>query len=379
MPTWARYPKIVQSTRLFAPDASDGGEWVVTEKIHGANFSLVVRGEEVRFASRGRILDPSDDFFGFRSQGVAERLRPLARAVCKALIEQGIAGTDASVVVYGELCGGMYPHADVPAVRGAASVQRGCWYSPHLTFVGFDVALGTSEDDGRAPLRFLDFDVASAAAAAAGLQFAAPLCRGTLARCLDHPVKFKSTLPATLGLPPLDDNWAEGVVIRPVREPVMGVSPAEGGRRLFKRKIAEFSEKQYQNDAWRDARFGKVGSGGAAGGGAVAIPWAETENALRYELLAAVSEPRLASVLSKIGRVDTADRQQCRAVFDDLVRDVEEALVEDGMLAEVGELQSRWGALHRELIGAARKLVTSSLRAQMVCQERTHESSSTRT
>ena len=140
----------------------------------------------------------------------------------------------------------------------------------------------------------------------------------------------------------------------------MGASPAEGGRRLFKRKIAEFSEKQYQNDAWRDARFGKVGSGGAAGGGAVAIPWAETESALRYELLAAVSEPRLASVLSKIGRVDTADRQQCRAVFDDLVRDVEEALVEDGMLAEVGELQSRWGALHRELIGAARKLVTSS-------------------
>ena len=224
----------------------------------------------------------------------------------------------------------MYPHADVAAVWGAASVQRGCWYSPHLTFVGFDVALGTSEDDGRAPpLPRFRRRVGCSGSGRATIR-----CGPRHSRKMPRPPGKFVDLPATLGLPPLDDNWAEGVVIRPVREPVMGASPAEGGRRLFKRKIAEFSEKQYQNDAWRDARFGKVGSGGAAGGGAVAIPCGDGERAaLRAPRGCERATPRERPVQDRPCRY--GDRQQCRAVFDDLVRDVEEALVEDGMLAEV--------------------------------------------
>lgn len=359
MPTWARYPKIVESTQQFT--GSTSGEWIVTEKVHGANFSVIVSGDDVSFASRGSILAASDNFFGFRSHGLAERLAPCARALRESLLAAGRASSQSSVIVYGELCGGGYPHGEVAAVPGSAPVQRGCWYSSEIIFVGFDVAIGCEEAQC---LTFLGFDVAREAATSAGLRFAAPLFRGELAHCLSQPVRFVSTLPAALGLPPLPDNWAEGVVVRPASEPP---SPP---RRMFKLKIAEFSEKQYQNDEWRDARHGGTSAAAQGGrrGGRVrgsADDEEEKESTLRYELLAATTTQRLDNVRSKIGHVNPSDKRQCRRLLDELVRDVEESLVDDGLLAQAGMLRTRHATLHGDLEAAARKLVVAFLRAEL--------------
>ena len=83
-------------------------------------------------------------------------------------------------------------------------------------------------------------------------------------------------------------NVAEGVVIRPA---------AGGGaasRGLFKLKIPEFSEKIYQNNGWKAGKRG--GCGHFAG------TWS-AEALLELELLAAATEQRVHSVLSKTGRV----------------------------------------------------------------------------
>lgn len=37
-------------------------DWVVTEKIHGANFGICTDGFEVRFAKRKEFLQPGEDF-----------------------------------------------------------------------------------------------------------------------------------------------------------------------------------------------------------------------------------------------------------------------------------------------------------------------------
>ena len=157
---WQRYPKIPLSSNA---SSSAEGEYIVTEKIHGANFSVAVPPDgEVSFASRGGILKPGDNFFGFRSQGIDKYLAPRARKLRDALVADGNASTAATVVVYGELCGGEYPHADVPmAAASTGPVQRGCWYSPTLVFVGFDVAV--FERHCSLP-RFLSFDDARNAA-----------------------------------------------------------------------------------------------------------------------------------------------------------------------------------------------------------------------
>merc|ERR1712060_1002264 len=86
----------------------------------------------------------------------------------------------------------------------------------------------------------------------------------------------------------------------------------ESTRGLFKRKIAQFSEKRYQNDEWKK---GKAGGGGRA-------PQLAAEELTRVEMMALVTEQRLANVLSKTGRVDPGDRAACRQLLEDLKEDV---------------------------------------------------------
>lgn len=309
---WSRYPKIAESS---APCSSTTGEWICTEKAHGANFSSVAApAGNVLFASRSGVLADSDNFFGFKSVGLDSFLESRICALREELVRVGIAGADATVIIYGELCGGHYPHADVPAVNGGVGpVQRGIWYSPTLCFIGFDIAVldssnddetGAAEPAAAPPPRFLDFDVARAAAIAAGIRFTTPLLRGTLAQCLDAEVRFASTIP---------------------------------------------------------------------GGGGVS--WAEAEDLVRYEMLAAINQQRLDAVVSKVGQVDTDDKPACRQLLRDFMVDVAEALVEDGLLAArhvaeaaappLQQLTARHPLLHEELEKHSRTLVARFLRRRM--------------
>lgn len=380
-PAWSRYPKIADSSAPIMSRALLSTEWLCTEKAHGANFSAAVACDgQVHFAARSGLLAASDNFYGYKSQGLDAYLVPRVLALRTALVRDGFVTANDTLVVYGELCGGHYPHPAVPAVAGGVGpVQRGVWYSPALVFIAFDIAVvpvaaDAAAGDGRLAdmalssshqrTRFLDFDVARAASIAADLRFTQPLRRGTLAHCLDLDVRFASTIPTTLGLPTLPaehSNWAEGLVVRPVREP-----PPDGGRGLVKRKIPEFSEKQYSHDHWRGARHGAVSSRGSA-----SMSWVEAETLLRYEMLAAVNQQRLDSVLSKSARVDAADKAACLRLLHDFKVDVAEALAEDGLLQPatternmpaLQQLAVRHAPLHAELEAASRTLITKFLR-----------------
>jgi len=350
MAEWQRYPKIVGSTASWAGPVA--GDYIVTEKAHGANFSVTCNSHlSVEFASRSGILAPCDDFFGFRSQGLHACLSARVRALHESLLHDGVIAEEQSIVVYGELCGGLYPHEEVQAVRGAKPVQRGCWYSPQLCFFGFDVGVLQLGSSGTI---FLDFAIARQAALAAGFMFVAPLLQGSMSDCLAFDYRFSSTIPAMLKLPSLeeDPNWAEGIVIRPARE------PTHGGRRMLKLKIEEFSEKQYSNDRWRESRSG--GSTSGLGGGDAS--WYEREELLRYEMQAAVNENRLQSALSKLGRIDPADRVACRRLFEAVCADVEESLRDDGLLTTASELAESYASVRHALVRLARQLVTGHLR-----------------
>lgn len=296
---WIKYPKMPEVS------SSGRGEFVVTEKIHGANLSIIASSISgtVSFAKRTAVLgtaDDCEDFYSLRSSRLAHELRPRVLRVAEEA-----AATE--IHIYGELFGGHYPHPNVSPVAGIQAVQKGIWYSPSLRFMAFDVRMDGS---------FLNYDRGRELCEAAGIMFVAPLFRGSLSECISFEHRFNSTIPLRLGLPPLSEpNLSEGVVIRPAAEPS---SAKCNGRGLFKRKIPEFAEdRRYQNPEWK-----QIKRGGGYGNPSKA-------ELVEMEVVSRVTEQRLASVLSKIGRVDSSDQVACRRLLLAMKEDVRESLTDE--------------------------------------------------
>jgi Rnl2 family RNA ligase len=360
---FVKYDKMGEDSGSVGASVGTGpaNAYVVTEKVHGANFCIIASFEHglanaptVHFAKRTAILggvDNAEDFYSCRSSGLLRTLAPRGEAVLQSLAAAARgAGEEApeAVHVYGELFGGSYPHPDVQRSPGIEAVQMGIWYAPDLHFMGFDVAY-----ESVGSRTFLNYDSARDVCERCGLLFAAPLFRGSLSECLDYPIEYDTTIPARLGLPPLSAdaagngrNLAEGVVIRPQAEPTARCTSGvrigkESARGLFKRKIAAFSEKRFQNDDWKRSKGG--------GGGTVTVT---EEGLVGLEMAACITEQRLANVLSKIGCVDPKNKDACRALLEDFKEDVREALEENDqqLLRSSQKLQAELEALCKAVI-----------------------------
>jgi Rnl2 family RNA ligase len=280
--------------------------WIVTEKIHGANFCLVTDGAVLRCAKRKAYLDPDEDFFGHRAvlDRNAGAILDLGAQVRKD--HPGVAW----VFVYGELFGGAYPHPDVPPDPSVQPVQTGVHYAPTIELCAFD--LGVLRDGYGETRRYIDYDEAAERLRAAGLLHAEPLFRGSYEEAIAYPLGFESTIPAALGLPPLPPgNKAEGVVVKPVREAVL---PQGKGaiRPVVKKKIAEFAE---------DERFHRAEKW--------AVPlqnFAAALEILKVEVSARVTENRLNAAVSKVGRAwdVTRHEQVAELIVQDLRTELRE-------------------------------------------------------
>jgi Rnl2 family RNA ligase len=215
----APYPKI---GTVSTGDA--GGPWIATEKVHGAQLVVATDGRTTRVGKRKAWLRDDEPFFGW--QLLREQLTAAAHAA--------LSGPAHAVRLYGELNGGAYPLPDVRAPPGVSAVQTGIWYSPDLRFALFDV-LVHGDDDGE----YLPYAAIREVAAAADLDVVPLLRRGPRPAVEAVPTRFPTTIPDALGLPALDGNLAEGVVIR------ADTTRAASRRPILKRKIAEFDEQRF--------------------------------------------------------------------------------------------------------------------------------------
>lgn len=256
--------------RITTGGATVGGDWVATEKIHGGQLVLGYDGGALHVGKRKAWLRPDEAFFGW------QLLRDRFQLAVEAALDRG----GAAVRIFGELYGGAYPHPDVPAAPGMAPVQTGVWYSPTVRYALFDVLRHAEPgDDGR----FLPYAEVAAVATAAGLDAVPLLARGTRTSLDAVPVRFPTRVPHLLGLPELDGNLAEGVVLRP--DALM--APAD--RPVRKLKIAEFDERRFSASRRWD-------------------PWLHLSPAELREIAATmVNGPRLASARSKVGPDAGAD------------------------------------------------------------------------
>lgn len=255
----------------------DNGDWVVLEKVHGANFSiwvkLVAGGPTIKYAKRSGFLGEGG-FFNYHNV-VGELQENISEIVDQIYTTKG-SYTD-YVVLCGELAGGTYPHPEIAKSKDAKKVQDGVYYSPDNFFYMFDIKV-----DGQ----LVDHDEFTELAEQGGVTYAKELFRGSFNDCLEYPNDGVSTIPERdFGLPPIDGNIMEGVVIKPTKPLFL----PDGSRVILKNKNNKFSEVDKEKKVKAEVKL------------------SDTEQELLSEFMSLITENRLKNVISKEGEFTTKD------------------------------------------------------------------------
>ncbi len=296
---YEKIPKTLKQLGLTEKALHDLGklQWVVTEKIHGANFSFAYDNQKLLFAKRKEYLHWHDDFFGF--QEVVSRLEDRVLALFEQLSLDVRAD---KYILYGELFGGQYPHPGVPAHPGVAAIQTGVYYAPGVHFCAFDLAFETGEKK-----HYLDYGAAIRYFEAFGIFYARVLFAGKLNEALDFDLRINSTIPALLKLPALDANLIEGVVVKPLRHSELkNVEP----RPILKLKNAEFDEEKKFHEAEKWSFIPRISS------------HSEALSFILEEMAGYVNANRLNSALSKTGRLDPGNPARLQMIREEVLADV---------------------------------------------------------
>mgnify|MGYP001573817517 CR=1 FL=1 len=179
-------------------------EWVAHEKIHGANFSIWIGKDEIRFASRQQWVDGT-----FYNCGpVMEALMPGFQSIQDSL--KRTYSEPVAFIIYGELFGD--------------KIQKGVVYPQGRHFRAFDIKI-----DGT----YVNDSIFNYICEENCIPTVPRIKIGSLRELLELPLEFPTYLN------PVEGNFAEGLVIKPIITTYFN----NGSRVILKRKCARFSEK----------------------------------------------------------------------------------------------------------------------------------------
>ena len=256
-------------------------EWVVSEKIHGANASFYLNDEGIRCGKRSGFLKIGQRFFNWETvRDAYEDHLKLLYIVCEQVVQEEVDAKKGkwdgvlNIILYGELFGGYYPHDTVEADPTAMKVQKGIYYAPWNDFYAFDLKING---------RFVHYNIFEEIMSKIGFHYAKALYCGPLKECLAYSNEFPTKLPQKLGLPSIQDNICEGVVIKPA----MPLFFNNGERVILKNKNDKFSEVSKSKEPKKKLN----------------LSLQENELDLYKEGIRYINENRLRNVLSKIGPV----------------------------------------------------------------------------
>lgn len=304
------YEKIPSNLKKLGFSEKDFSEleklkWVVTEKIHGANFSFIYENGSLRFAKRKAYLNWTDDFFGFQLvvNQLEEKVFQLFEAVSRKY--------DASkILLYGELFGGAYPHPEVAINSNVFAIQTGVYYCPNIEFCAFDLAI---ETDGSESKYYIDYEAALSYFEQFEIFHAKPLFVGKFNEAINFDPRIDSKVPTALGLPILADNLIEGIVIKPYNQVL---HQKLGTRPIFKVKNKEFEEEKKFHEAEKWSFIPNVTSK------------SEELTFILDEMRNYVNQNRFQSAISKIGAADFSNPERIAELetefLNDLIHDFNE-------------------------------------------------------
>lgn len=213
--------------------------YCITEKIHGANTQICYNLKTNEFEYGKKTCALEDDEKCYNVQQIFDNIKDNIIDLAELLLDRAKKDIE-TVIVYGEIFGGTYPHKEVERDKKATKVQKGVYYSPKNEWRAFDVAYTIAGDNRTYFLCSFDF---FSLCAEAGVE-TVPILKiaSSLDEALEFPNDNESIVYQQFNLPKIEDNIMEGVVIRPWDEDLwMGQS-----RVIIKSKNARFAEKSYE-------------------------------------------------------------------------------------------------------------------------------------
>jgi Rnl2 family RNA ligase len=232
------------AVQAFAAAVPEDEDCIFTEKVHGANLQVYVSDDGIRIARRGDFLGANENFNGANEiiEAQREKFEEALLIVRKYNYKEEVV----EISVCGEIFGG-----DYPGIKSTTkSVQKGVFYSPARHFYAFDIRLfyANTKYTEEKPAPYAEWTNFCKVMDTAEIFRAQELGRLTsadvFAQLKEHktipslPPKFASTIPSQLGFPHLEDNWAEGYVIRPSKS----YFSHNGTRYILKYKNPTFAE-----------------------------------------------------------------------------------------------------------------------------------------
>lgn len=223
--------------------------WYCFNKLDGSNLQCSI-DEENKFivGTRSNYLGRESEFQGYRramqSEDVENKIRQLKQMIYDNFFKDFefkgvITLNDFCLTVYGELVGGMYRHPDVEKVKGATKIQGRIDYHPDNKWIPFDILLRWKKNDIEQTL-LCPQDTVMKYCEKVGLPHEQIMFKGSFEECLNFPIDFIDTTGHDLwGLPIIEKNISEGVVIKPNHAHYF----PSGQRVIFKNKGTKFKER----------------------------------------------------------------------------------------------------------------------------------------
>lgn len=208
----------IRMARFDVPEVKYG----CFRKIDGSNVQLEIDADGVfKAGSRNQELDlQKEDFNGLKKvlerDNIESKIRmmKLGYSITKSIDEDKF-----SFIVFGELYGGLYRHPDVQRDKDAQRIQGRIDYSPSNHWMAFD-AVAVLQDGTE---EWLDLDLLSKLCFENDVDYQIEDFSGTLDECLAFsPVFIDDTGHRLFGLPMIEGNFAEGVVIKPFKYTEVG-------------------------------------------------------------------------------------------------------------------------------------------------------------
>lgn len=246
----------------------------VSEKVDGCNTSVITDGKNIVTAKRGSVLEPDEKFYGFQ-EFANENLKEKVIGIFKDMecVDDGT--SVATVQVFGEFFGGGYKGYK----STESKIQKGIEYTPGHEFYAFDILVSYNTGESR----YLDVDECNTLFEKHGFFYNKELFRGTLDECLAYSPIFISTIGTRLGYPEIEENFAEGVVIKPVTPLYL----ANGERVIIKNKNPKFEEFEKKDKKPKEP-----------------VVYSDDCTMCMSEVEAYCTEARLNNVISHIGEIE---------------------------------------------------------------------------
>lgn len=217
-------------------------EYCVLEKVHGANFQVCITKDQILYGKRTAFVGSGGSFYNW------EEVVPKYEASFKYLFDL-VVKEDSNinqVTIYGELFGGDYP--DQPKSKHK-KVQKEILYHQEEQILFYDIRASVVDVENSVlgekrkldSTGFLDYTTCIEMFETTKLPYIKVLFTGTFEECLNYDNEFQTTIPSYYGLPDVEGNTCEGIVIKPYRDEFV---LRTGSRVILKKKNDKFSENK---------------------------------------------------------------------------------------------------------------------------------------